>query len=776
MFKRFRLPLLLLACCVSAGVFFAGAVADTKSSQNGLIATNLLTAGPDDGRIAYMTATLLERGHYLRHPLDDKYSEYFFDRYIDTLDPQHVHFTQGDLAEFDSYRTNLDDLTLGRGRVADTKPAYEIFGRFVERLQQRTEYADWLLKNEKFEFTTDERMQMDRREASFPRDLDSAKKLWRQRLRSEYLQEKLALIAARKKTETAGKEGEVKTGEVGIEGGKDAPPGSGASTNAVPKTDAEEIADKLSRRYARNLHLFKESDHTDVLEIYLTSLAHVYDPHSDYMSKQQADNFAISMNLSLFGIGATLTTDLDGYCKIQDLKKGGPAMNSGKIKPEDRIVAVAQSNQPPVDIVEMNLNKAVQLIRGPKGTEVRLTVIPAESPSERRVVSLIRDEIKLEDQAANARIIEFTNAPGKSLRLGVIDLPSFYSSINLPGSAGRPEPRSTTDDVERLLKKLQQEHVAGIILDLRSNGGGSLEEAIRLTGLFIKEGPIVQVFGPDMLKPIYDGDPDPKMLYDGPLVVLTSRFSASASEILAGALQDYGRALIVGDIATHGKGTVQSVNPLSRLIRTDGTNDPGDLKLTVRKFYRASGLSTQKRGVMPDIVLPSVLNYSKDIGEDSLDNALEGGSINSVPYEKFNLVAPHLGELLNRSSKRVATNQDFAYVREDIERFRKLQADKTLSLNENERIKEAEENEERQKAREEERLSRNSSKPTIYEITLADCDKVGLPQPLSQTNNIVDPMLDETQRIQMDYISLIKQNGPVVATTDASRKELERRP
>jgi carboxyl-terminal processing protease len=812
----------------------AGPAETAKAAAHTNPATRPLGPGPYDSAIAYVTARLLEQNHYRQHPLDNEYSEKFFDRYLSALDPQHLHFTQEDIAEFEKYRDRLDDLTLAGPRTADTGPAYVIFNRFLERLEQRAAYADELLKTEKFDFTSDERMLANRRDAPYPKDLAEAKQLWRQRLRFEYLQEKLARIEAKKKprplaavngtspaTVTATRsnpaptpDGETRTATATATHA--AAPHAAAPTPA-PETDAEEIVDLLERRYNRTLHIFKEWDSEDVLERYLTSLAHVYDPHSDYMNKIGAENFAIGMNLALIGIGAVLTTDLDGYCKIQELKPG-PAMKSKKIKVGDRIVAVAQSNAPPVDVVDMNLNKTVQLIRGPKGTEVRLTIIPVDHPSERRVVSLIREEIKLEDQEVKAKIIELPGAAGPT-RLGVIDLPTFYATIDRPlevagggADAGETQttPRSTSVDVAKILKKFNEEHVGGVILDLRRNGGGSLDEAIRLTGLFIKQGPVVQVRTSDGSE-LVRSDRDPRELYTGPLIVLTSRFSASASEIVAGALQDYGRAVIVGDISTHGKGTVQNLNPL-RFYRptATATNDPGQVKITIQKFYRPSGASTQLKGVAPDIVLPSVWNYSKDIGEDALENPLPWDPIASVKYDKFNLVTPCLPELLKRSQERVEKDKDFAYIREDIALFRKEQADKTISLNEQKRLKEREDAEARQKARDQERRGRPEPNRTIYEITLKDADRPGLPPPVAASNTVarvegelreagparpaaaapaattnlvaaaapavtatglddeddagekrptVDPTLEETERILVDYISLLAQKN-----------------
>ena len=733
-------------------------------------AAHPLVPGPNDGRIAYVAAQMLSQNHYSHHPLDDEYSEKFFDRYLESLDAQHLHFTQADLAEFDHYRDQLDDLTLGNRRTGDASPAFEIFSRFRQRLEQRVAYADELLKAGKFAFDTDEKMQTNRKDAPYPKDEAEARELWRQRLRFEYLQEKLAKHATKKITGTLTWTNAA-TGEpvaVAIPNGTSGKP---AAKEAKKKSDAEEITETLTRRYARNLKFFKEWDNEDVMQVYLNALAHVYDPHSDYFNKVQADNFAIGMNNTLIGIGAVLTTDLDGYCKIQELKPG-PATNSKRIKAGDRIVAVAQGDGPVVDAVEMALNKVVQMIRGPKGTEVRLTIQPANADaSDRFVLSLIRDEIKIEEGAAKAKVIEIPNGKAAPLRLGVIDLPSFYAPIDFGGgqpllaaAEGPAYGRYTSKDVANLLKKFEQEKIAGVILDLRRNGGGSLEEAVKLTGLFIKQGPVVQVKASDGHR-FVDEDADPSMAYEGPLIVLTSRFSASASEIVAGALQDYGRALIVGDQSTHGKGTVQQVRGLRPYVTpatVTATNDPGQIKVTMSKFYRASGASTQLRGVLPDIVLPSILSYSKDIGEAALENPLEWDEIPSAKFQKLDFVIPFLGELLNRSSARLATNQDYVYIREDIELFRKNQADKTILLNEAQRLKEKEEAEARQKSRDKERLARKESDQKIYELTLKQLDLPGLPAPVQKTNPVV------AQTLNRPLIGVGISTNPVAAATKAS--------
>lgn len=748
--KLFRLALAVALawtwCAVRAAETAAEEGSDLAPSAAASVASSRtntfkpLKPGPMDGQIALVSASLLEKYHYLRLPFDGELSSKFLDRYLEVLDPQHLHFLQSDLADFEPWRTNLDRMIMpNRPRAPDVRPAFLIFNRFVERLQQRVNHADELLKNEPFIFDTEERVTILRKDLPYPKDLAEAKGIWRDRLRYEYLQEKLAKNELRKKA----------SAQAASEKQPAAATNSNAMASEPKKSLAEEIVDTLSHRYHRNLHTFLTWDSDDVLQIFLTALARVYDPHSDYYGKSALESFSIQMNLSLFGIGAELMSE-DGYCTINRLLPNGPAEKSKKVKEKDRILAVAQSNQPPVDVVDMSLNKAVQLIRGPKGTEVRLTVQPAGT-SERKVVSLIRDEIKFEDQQAKAKIIETPNEQGQTQRVGVIDLPSFYSSFDPSQSRGKSEPRSTTADVAVLLKKLKEENVNGVILDLRRNGGGSLEEAIRLTGLFIKSGPVVQV--KDYAGEIEgDSDNDTSVLYGGPLIVLTSRFSASASEIVAGALQDYGRAVIVGDSSTHGKGTVQQVLPLKEPLlrwlashRTDSvanlasmlaSNDPGALKLTIKTFFRASGGSTQLEGVVPDIVLPSVFGEAKEFGERSLENPLPYETIRKAKYEPVNLVQPYLPELRRLSAQRIATDKEYSYIREDIEIYKKQQGDKTISLNEGERLKDKQELDARIKARDKERLLRKEPFEKLYELSLKQALLPGLPPPASKTNNV----------------------------------------
>jgi carboxyl-terminal processing protease len=729
-----------------------------------------LNPGPNDATTAILTARMLERAHYSQMPFNDEVSSKFLDHYLNALDPQHIFFLQSDVEEFNQWRTKLDEMTVNSG---DTSPGYIIFNRFFERLRQQHSYVQNLLLTEKFEFNTDERYLLNRKDAARPADLKEAKQLWRDRVRFEYLSEKLSAKAATEvKTKPDANPKEVKKTEPADK------PDKSAATAPKGKTH-EDIVKLITKRYDRILKTMEAFDADQVLQVYLSALTTIYDPHSDYLGKSEMDNFSINMRLSLFGIGAQLTTE-DGYCKIMELVPGGPASRSKKLKPNDKIIAVAQGSEEPVDVVDMPLNKIVEKIRGQKGTEVRLTVIPADSSdsSARKIVSLVREEIKLEESEAKAQIIDVPTENGKTNRLGMIDLPSFYADFDADNSKPESERKSTTRDVSKLLTKLKAEGINGLILDLRRNGGGSLEEAIKLTGLFIKQGPVVQVKDPSGEVTV-DKDTDPGVAFDGPMIVLTSRFSASASEILAGALQDYGRALIVGDSSTHGKGTVQTMISLARYIR-NAEFDPGAIKVTIRKFYRPSGASTQRKGVVPDVVLPSVNNHA-EVGEVSLENALPWDTIEPADFRPVNRIAAYLEELRQKSVKRVESSKDYAYIREDIERFDKMRADKTISLNEETRLKEKEEIKKIEETRKQERKDRHTPAPIAYKITLKQAALPGLPPPYDAAKEreekrraaglepdldkleegeapveAVDATLNETENILLDLIKLSK--------------------
>lgn len=693
-----KTPALIALLTLTGFTLLAGSITNTPPAR--------LTPGPNDGRIAYVTAMLLANYHYLQQPLDEELSKKFFDGYLASLDPRRENFLQSDIDEFAHYRTNLDTLTTGQRGAADLTPAFDIYQRFLERLQQHDAYVQALLKEDKFQFTGNDRLAVDRRHAPYPKDLNEAKQLWREQLRYQYLLEKLSneLTA------------------------------TNDTILSLTKSNLTDINNKFAKHFRWNYHMVTNMDSSDVLQRYLEALAQAYDPHSDYFSAPHAQDFSIQMNLSLFGIGAQLGED-DGYCTISKLVPGGPAAKSKKINEQDHIIAVAQGDKPPVDVVDMDLEKVVQQIRGPKGTEVRLTISPADDRAARRVVTLVRDEIKLEDQEAKAKLIELPDGHGSTNRIGVINLPSFYAPIPSGGNE-HATPKYTSVDVAKLIKKLKQEKVSGIVLDLRNNPGGSLDEAIKLTGLFIKDGPVVQTRSTDG-SVLVDSDQDSSVAYDGPLAVMINRFSASAAEIAAAALQDYGRAIIVGDTSTHGKGTVQNLDPL-RSILPNSSTDPGTVKITIRKFYRVSGASTQLKGVVPDIILPDMLNYSDEIGESSLENPLPWDTIASANYDKLNRVEPYVATLHQNSDARIATNQDFNYIRQDIEQFKKMQAEKSVSLNEQTQIKERQTNQARQKARNQEQQSRKPSDLKIYEITVKNSELPGLPEPMAMTttNNV----------------------------------------
>lgn len=728
MICKFGRSVLLLALVFSLSPLRA---AETSAATNSAPAD--LRPGPDAPKIAYITTLMLERLQYLQHDFDATMSARLFDGYLGALDPQHLHFLQSDVNEFSAYRTNLSVL-MTKKTGADTRPAYVMFERYMERLKAHVDYVDQELKNEKFDFTTNDRLTWNRHDLPYPKNLDEAKAIWRDRLRYEYLTEKINK--------------ESNTNSTTVSMTLVTPPSQTndvkriTTTNTVASTPKksmhEEIVDTISRSYHRQLKAFQDWDSYDVLNQYLESLARAYDPHSDYQGPDEYEDFAMQMNLSLSGIGAQLRSE-DGYCKIEELLNG-PAKASGQIKVGDRIIAVAQSNQPPVEIRDMPITKAVRLIRGPKGTQVVLTVIPVgASEGTTKQVPLTRDEIKLENGEAKGKIYEVPGPNNTTTRLGFIDLPSFYATID---ASGNPTPRSTTADVAEILKKFREEKVAGVILDLRHNGGGSLEEAINLTGLFIKEGPVVQIRRADGKVDIRE-DRDPSIAYDGPLVLLTSRFSASASEIVAGALKDYGRALIVGDSTTFGKGTAQQIFYLSKLDAfADSTRDPGTLKLTNSKFYRASGASTETHGVDADIVLPSLWNDSTEVGETNLDNFLPYDTIKSSRYEPVNMVKPDLADLARRSSQRTSTNKEFAYLLADIEKFRKQREDKTVSLNEKQLLADRAQIIADHKQREAERATHKSTPPKVYEFTVKQAGEPGLPPATKETNDLDSASVD----------------------------------
>jgi carboxyl-terminal processing protease len=733
-------PARITTCLLVLGLLTASAVQSPASQSPSLGA-----ARDTDANVTRLTTRILGQSQFSHHPLDSELAARLLERYLDALDGGRMLFLRSDVEAFAPYRATLAHATLADG---DTSAAHAIFARYLQRLGQQVSYDQELLRAGPFDFSGHDVYSFDRAHATRPTDLAAAKNLWRQQLRAEYLEEKLA-----------------------------------------DKKDVE-IAATLRERGVQRLQTAQKMRGDEILAIYLDALAHVYDPHSDYLGREEMENLAISMNLSLFGIGASLDVH-DGYLKIHELMPGGPALRSGLLRPGDRIVAVAEAGKPPVDVVNMPLARAVTLIRGPKGSTVTLTVLPAGAAASAapRTVSLVRGEIKLEDQEAKASILDLPRAGTTPLRLGVIELPSFYANMGLGAEA---RPRSATADVERLLQKLKAAHVQGVVMDLRHNGGGSLQEAVTLTGLFIRRGPVVQTRDPSGAVEVGTDDDD-RVTYDGPLVLLISRFSASATEILAGALQDYGRAVVVGDRSTFGKGTVQSLVGLGPLMDEAGlphAYDPGALKVTISKFYRPSGASTQLRGVASDIVLPSTTDFT-DVSEAALDNPLPWDVIPPASFERLDRVQPYVAALRAGAARRVKSERGFTYLADDIDRAARNLSTKSVSLNEAERRAEIAHAKARREAMLRGDRATDEPRPVAYPITLRDVDRPGLPPPVDPAEerarlaektslsddaaarpNVVsgsgeDPVLDESVHILSDYVRLLASppaHAPVVRT------------
>jgi carboxyl-terminal processing protease len=625
--------------------------------------------------IAMSVGRLLEEGHYTRQKLNEEVSKKFLQTYLELLDFSHLFFTQKDVDELNAkYGSSIaGDVLLG-----NLKPAYDIYALYTKRVDDRVAKIKELLK-QPIDFKSNATVEMNRQKSSWPKDEAEADQLWRGRISNEMLQEHLS---------------------------------------EHPIEPAPQLVARRYDRVARNVH---EADKDEQMKLYLDALAQAYDPHSEYLSKADMKNFSINMGLSLMGIGAMLRSE-DGYAKIESLVPGGPAQVDGRLKVGDRITAVAQGQAEYVDVREMRLDKVVEMIRGKKGTHVRLLVIPADAtdPSRRKNVELVRDEIKLKDQEARADIIIRKDENGDPVKLGWLTLPSFYADMD-------KHQKSTTRDVLALLKRLKKENIAGLVVDLRRNGGGSLEEALSLTGLFLKSGPIVQTKD-------YNGsirvsaNPDPGIAYSGPMVVLISRQSASASEIFAAALQDYGRAVIVGDKNTFGKGTVQTILPIGRFASLLGSHsdDDGALKLTIQKFYRVAGGSTQLHGVASDIVLPS-LSDLPEFGEGALKNALPYDEVTKARFTKWSDGhSLFVDQLRRRSEERVKSDPEFHYVMEDVDRLRHKLDENRISLNEDARKKELQDDKLRKETRSKERLARNQREPQIYRVTLDTVDKPNL--------------------------------------------------
>lgn len=578
----------------------------------------------------------LRRNHYLSKPIDDALSSAMLDKYLNILDGSKSYFLASDIQDFEPLRYRLDDAL----KDSDLDPAFHIFNRYQDRLLDRLNFSLELLGQglEPFDFALDETIETDREQAQWPADKEALDDLWRRRLKSQILSLRLS-----------------------------------------DKTP-EETAETLTKRIRNQIKMLKRNKSEDAFQVYMNAFASTYDPHTQYFSPRTSENFNINMSLSLEGIGAVLKTE-DDVTSIVRLVPAGPAAKSGAVKPTDKITAVGQGKDGPmIDIVGWRLDDVVELIRGPKGSTVQLQVVGADADKESsKRVTIVRNTIKLEEQAAQAKVIEVstqamgvtpvsTHSHANKMRIGVIEIPTFYIDFRAQ-QQGVKDFRSTTRDVRRLIDELRNEDIEGLVIDLRSNGGGSLQEADSLTGLFVGAGPTVQVKAARRRPNIYSSSVD-QVAWDGPLAVMVNRLSASASEIFAGAIQDYGRGIVIGS-QTFGKGTVQTLIPLNR----------GQLKLTAAKFYRVSGESTQHQGVTPDIVFPTLVD-DEQIGESTLDDAMPWDMIKPASFTPLSRLTSSIQTLQLRHEQRAANDPHFDYYRSLMARSELKSQKTTLSLNE----------------------------------------------------------------------------------------------
>lgn len=604
---RTRASLVLLTVATVGGLYAAQGLATGDTPPATTVAAGALAPQSVHGDTL---EAILERlaDHYRDIDVDDELSSRMLDQYLGDLDPNRLYFLANDINEFNRYRAELDD-HLKRGELV---AGYEIFNRYQSRARERLEFALGLIERgiDKLNLDDDESLVIDRSKRPWAANIEEMNDLWRKRIED-------AVLTMR------------------LDGEPD-----------------DKIAERLQRRYEGQLKRLQQSTSEDVFQTYVNALGQIYDPHTSYFTPHNSENFNISMSRSLEGIGAVLQAE-DEYTKVVRLVPGGPAAKSGQLQPADRIVAVGQDDAEMVNIIGWRLDEVVNLIRGPKGSNVRLEVIPAGSNSEHRtrMVDITRNRVVLADQAAKSRVLELERGE-RTFRIGVIDVPAFYLDFDAY-HRGDPDYTSTTRDVARLVIELQEKGIDGLVVDLRNNGGGSLHEATQLVSLFIDRGPTVQVRD---ARGRVQAEPDqyPGMLYFGPMAVLVNRYSASASEIFAGAMQDYGRALIMGD-QTFGKGTVQTLVPL----------DHGQLKITQAKFYRVSGGSNQNLGIVPDIRMPYVVN-KEEIGESALPNALPWDQITAARYAPAADLSPLLGVLRERHEARISEDPEFDYVRAKI--------------------------------------------------------------------------------------------------------------
>ena len=614
---------------------------------------------PAQTQAAVWASMLLARHHYKAVPLDDAMSEKIFDRYFKSLDGEKLFFLQSDIDQFEVVRTKFDDAI----RNENIQLPFAIYGVYQQRFGERIGYARELLKT-KLDFTVDERFMLDREKAAWPKNEEEMRDLWRKRVKNDWLRLKLA--------------------------GK----------------DDKGIRETLDNRYENYEKRVKKVDSEDVFQMFMNSYATSIEPHTNYLGPRSADNFDIAMRLSLEGIGAVLQTR-DEYTVIREIVPGSPIGLNGKLKVGDRIVGVAQGDSSTfTEVLGWRIDDVVQLIRGAKDSTVRLDVLPADAGPDGKhmYVSLVRKKINMEEQAAKKSIIEIQDGALKR-RVGVISLPTFYLDFEAR-RRGDKDYKSATRDVAKILGELKKAKVDNVLIDLRNNGGGSLTEAVELTGLFIDKGPVVQQRSADG-KVEVESDTAAGLAWDGPVGVLINRGSASASEIFAAALQDYGRGLIIGE-PSFGKGTVQTLVNFDRNAQAGEKARYGELKMTIAQFFRINGGTTQLRGVTPDIKLP-VTSDVDNFGESSYDNALPWVAIKPAPFVVAGDLKEIVAPLQKRHEARIAKDKDFQYLQEDLAEVKKLRKENSVSLNEAVRRKERDTQEARAKLREERQASANAN-------------------------------------------------------------------
>ncbi len=663
-----------------------------------------LAPSPAQKRATDLITHFISNYHYKRTPLNDQLSQKILDKYIESLDPNRSYFLAKDIQTFEKYRNNLDDAL----RKSDLRPAFEIFKLFRKRVDERVQFAlQQLEKNQ--DFSIDEEYVFDRQDAPWAKDLAELNELWRKRIKNDILSLKLS----------------------------DKKP--------------DELKTVLKKRYESLARRTHQLNSEDVFQFFMNAYTTSIEPHTSYFSPRTSENFDIQMRLSLEGIGAVLQSENE-YTMVKEIIVGGPADLNKQLQPEDKIVGVGQGkNGPVVDVVGWRLDDVVDLIRGPKDSYVRLEVIPKSmgANGKRKLITLKRNKINLEEQAAKSYIIELPVPSGRHektvKKIGVIDLPTFYLDFAAL-SRGEKDYRSSTRDVKRLIEDLKKKGIEGLIVDLRGNGGGSLLEATSLTGLFIETGPVVQV--KDAIGRIeVNNDPDPSIAYTGPLAVLVDRYSASASEIFAGAIQDYRRGIIIGE-PTFGKGTVQNLIDLNKYDDRSG-HRLGHLKTTIAQFFRVSGNSTQHRGVVPDIIYPTAEDVT-DYGERAYKNALPWAAVRPATFHPAMAPVDAFSSARVKHEKRVATDPALKLLQEEVRTIRQLQEKKSVTLNEKKRKAEFEEAEKRNREHEDQYKAIAKTLPVIKrDVPLP---KKATTAPENEKAGEEDILLIEAARILNDLV------------------------